>query len=103
MLIWDVVLLYRYFPQSEEKPFAFLAWVDEFLPLAFTGLFVNLGLFSHLVIMWMGPLQVHVQGLFYGAPYHDGIFKYSDHHYKFCGIHGSKFLPQIQELLQSVQ
>lgn len=21
--------------------------------------------------MWMGPLQVHVQGLFYGAPYHD--------------------------------
>ena len=71
MLIWDVVLLYRYFPQSEEKPFAFLAWVDEFLPLAFTGLFVNLGLFSHLVIMWMGPLQVHVQGLFYGAPYHD--------------------------------
>ena len=71
MLIWDVVLLYRYFPQSEEKPFAFLAWVDEFLPLAFTGLFVNLGLFSHLVIMWMGPLHVHVQGLFYGAPYHD--------------------------------
>lgn len=29
------------------------------------------GAFSHLVIMWMGPLQVHVQGLFYGAPYHD--------------------------------
>ena len=71
MLLWDVVLLYRYFPQSDEKAFVFLKWVDEFLPLAFTGLFVNLGLFSHLVIMWMGPLKVHVQGLFYGAPYHD--------------------------------
>lgn len=71
MLLWDVVLLYRYFPQSNEKAFVFLRWMDEFLPLAFTGLFVNLGLFTHLVIMWAGPLQVHVQGLFYGAPYHD--------------------------------
>lgn len=71
MLIWDVVLLYRYFPQSEEKAFVFLEWVDEFLSLAFTGLFVNLGLFSHLVLMWMGILKVHVQGLFYGAPYYD--------------------------------
>ena len=45
--------------------------VDQFLPLAFTGLFINIGLFAHLVIMWVGPLQVQVQGLFVGAPYHD--------------------------------
>ena len=26
MMVWDVVLLYRYFPQSEESPWAFLRW-----------------------------------------------------------------------------
>ncbi len=71
MLLWDVVLLYRYFPSSDTSAFLFLRWVDEFQPLAFTGLFVNLGLFTHLVIMWAGPLGVQVKGLFYGAPYHD--------------------------------
>ena len=71
MLLWDVVLLYRYFPSSDASAFLFLRWVDEFQPLAFTGLFVNLGLFTHLVIMWAGPLGVQVKGLFYGAPYHD--------------------------------
>ena len=71
MMVWDVVLLYRYFPQSEESPWTFLKWVDEFLPLAFTGLCTNIGLFAHLVICWVGPVGVQVKGLFYGAPYYD--------------------------------
>ena len=65
------ILLHQYFPQSEESPWTFLKWVDRFLPLAFTGLFTNLGLFAHLVIIWAGPIGVQVKGLFYGAPYHD--------------------------------
>ena len=56
MLLWDVVLLYEYFPQSDISAFLFLRWADEFLPLAFTGLCINIGLFAHLVIMWAGPL-----------------------------------------------
>ena len=71
MMVWDVVLLHRYFPQSSESPWTFLAWLDRFLPLALTGLLTTLGLFSHLVITWCGPLGVHVKGLFYGAPYYD--------------------------------
>lgn len=71
MLLWDVILLYRYFPQSDGSPWLFLQWVDRFLPLAFTGFCTNLGLFSHLVIIWAGPIGVQVKGLFYGAPYHD--------------------------------
>lgn len=71
MLAWDVVLLYRYFPQSERSPWLFLQWLDQFMPLALTGLFTNLGLFAHLVIIWAGPIGVQVKGLFYGAPYHD--------------------------------
>ena len=38
MMVWDVVLLHRYFPQSSESPWTFLAWLDRFLPLALTGL-----------------------------------------------------------------
>lgn len=71
MLIWDVVLLHRYFPESDVGAFEFLKWMDEFLPLALTGFLINMGLFSHLVIMWMGPIKVQVQGLFYGAPFYD--------------------------------
>ena len=50
MLVWDVLLLHRYFPQSREHPWLFLQWVDQFLPLALTGLFTTIGLFAHLVI-----------------------------------------------------
>lgn len=71
MLAWDVVLLYRYFPQSDRSPWRFLRWLDQFMPLALTGLFTNLGLFAHLVIIWAGPIGVQIKGLFYGAPYHD--------------------------------
>lgn len=71
MLIWDMVLLYRYFPQSDCGPWLFLRWLDQYMPLALTGLFTNLGLFAHLVIIWAGPIGVQVEGLFYGAPYHD--------------------------------
>ena len=71
MMVWDVVLLYRYFPQSDESPWTFLRWIDQFLPLSFTGLLTNIGLFSHLVICWFGPVGVQVKGLFYGAPYYD--------------------------------
>ena len=30
MLLWDVVLLYEYFPQSDISAFLFLRWADEF-------------------------------------------------------------------------
>ncbi len=61
----------EYFPQSDISAFLFLRWADQFLPLAFTGLCINIGLFAHLVIMWAGPLGKQVKGLFYGAPSHD--------------------------------
>ena len=71
MLIWNVILLHRYFPHTELGAFTFLKWIDAFLPLALSGLFMNIGMFSHLVIMWCSDIQVHVHGLFYGAPWHD--------------------------------
>lgn len=71
MMVWDVLLLQRYFPNSSLGAFTFLRWIDEFLPLALSGLFMNIGMFAHLVIIWCSEIGVCVHGLFYGAPWHD--------------------------------
>ncbi len=71
MLIWDVILLHRYFPHTDLGAFTFLKWIDAFLPLALSGLFMNVGMFAHLVIMWFSDIGVRVHGLFYGAPWYD--------------------------------
>ena len=71
MLIWNVILLHRYFPHTSLGAFTFFRWIDAFLPLALSGLFMNIGMFAHLVIMWFSDINVHVHGLFYGAPWHD--------------------------------
>ena len=71
MMVWYYKLLLNYFPKSQGSSFNFLRWFDRYRSLALSGGFVNIGLFAHLVIMYFGPLQVQVEGLFYGAPYHD--------------------------------
>lgn len=71
MMVWYYKMLLDYFPKSEGSKFAFLRWFDRYRSLAFSGGFVNIGLFAHLVIMYFGPLRVQVQGLFYGAPDYD--------------------------------
>lgn len=64
-------LLVRYFPEGKVSAFCFLEWFDRYPQLAPLGLFLSLGLFGHLVIMWTSPIKVQVQGLFYGAPMYD--------------------------------
>ena len=71
MVIWNLVLLHRYFPKSDVGAFVFLDWIDEYLYLALSGFFVNFGMFVHLVVMWFSKVGVRVHGLFYGAPEHD--------------------------------
>ncbi len=71
MLIWDVILLHRYFPHTHLGAFTFLKWIDAFLPLSLSGFFMNIGMFSHLVIMWFSDIGVRVHGIFYSAPWYD--------------------------------
>lgn len=71
LMVWYYKLLLNYFPLGRGSKYAFLRWFDRYHSLAFIGGFVNIGLFAHLVIMYFGPLQVQVEGLFYGAPTHD--------------------------------
>lgn len=73
-----LMILLDYFPKQKGSNFSFLAWMDKYRSLVITSCGVNVGLFSHLVIMWFGPLGVQVKGLFYGAPQYDvpALFAY---------------------------
>ena len=71
MGIWYFVLMLGYFPHGEGSPFSFLQWFDKCRALAFTGVFVNLGLYGHLVIMYFSPFHRKIMGLFYAAPSYD--------------------------------
>ena len=80
MLVWDVVLLHRYFPYTKNDAFAFLkkkssfsflTWIDTFLPLALSGLFLIVGMFAHLIIMWYSDIGAQTGGLFFSAPQYD--------------------------------
>ena len=70
-MIWDIVLLYRHFPRDNRPFFYFMEWMDHYKELPWIGFFTNIGLFSHLVIMWFSEVGEQVKGLFFGAPYHD--------------------------------
>lgn len=71
MLLWYLLALLDYFPQSEGSALAFLAWADKYPTLAWNGLFTNMGLFAHLVLMWVGPQGQRIQGLFFFQPDYD--------------------------------
>ena len=71
MLLFDFALIFRRFPDSNLSPFMFMRWADKYHSLTFSGLFMTVGLFSHLIIIWCSPLRVIVEGLWMGAPYHD--------------------------------
>ncbi len=71
LAVRQLKLMIDYFPKSEGSHFSFLAWFDKYPSLAVSGGMVGIGLFSHIVIMYFGPLRVRVEGLFYGAPEYD--------------------------------
>lgn len=71
MLLLNFRILRLAFPKSEGGMFDFLAWLEDYKLLAGVGLFMHLGLFAHIVLMWFGPVGEQVRGLFYGAPMYD--------------------------------
>ena len=71
MLFWYYLLLIRYFPSGNSSSMEFLEYFDKYPQLAFIGLFMALGIYGHLIIMWTGPVGKQVYGPFYGAPIYD--------------------------------
>lgn len=64
-------LMTKYFPKGNVGAACFLPWINKYPQLVMLGLFMSLGLFGHLVIMWSGAPRQHIQGLFYAAPMYD--------------------------------
>lgn len=64
-------LMSRYFPEGDTRSMDFIKWINKYPQLVFLGLFMSLGLFGHLVIMWSGAAGRQIQGLFYAAPAYD--------------------------------
>ena len=71
MAVWYYKLLIEYFPRGNGSSLEFLRWLDKYPQLAWIGIFIGIGLFAHLVLMWASPLGVQVKGLFYAAPGYD--------------------------------
>ncbi len=64
-------VLHKYFPLGTGNPLKFLAWIDEYPQLLFIGFLSTLALFAHIMLMWLSPWGIQVEGLFYHAPAHD--------------------------------
>lgn len=71
MLLYDFALIFRRFPDSNISPFLFFRWADRYGMLGAVGFCSTFALFAHLILMWLGPLQVVVEGLWVGAPFYD--------------------------------
>lgn len=72
VLIVDfTIVLHEFFPMGSGSPFKFLEWIDKYPQLPFIGFFSTLGLFVHLLLMWISPWGIQVDGFFYHAPRHD--------------------------------
>lgn len=64
-------LMTQYFSEGNISSMCFVSWVRKYPQLVMLGLFMSLGLFGHLVIMWSGQAGRQIQGLFYAAPVYD--------------------------------
>ncbi len=71
LAVRQLKLMLDYFPKSSGSRYSFLKWIDRYPTLTLAGGMIRLGLFSHIVIMYYGPLSVEVDGLFRGAPEYD--------------------------------
>lgn len=73
MMSWDLFLLRSRFPGKGDyrRSFLFLRWMQKYGALTLTGIFLNVGMFAHLVILWFSTVGVNVGGLFYCAPGYD--------------------------------
>ncbi|MBE6004240.1 MAG: hypothetical protein E7232_09205 [Lachnospiraceae bacterium] len=69
--VQQLKLMMDYFPKSRGGYFTFLKYFDKYPTLTLSGAMVRIGLFSHLIVMYFGPLREQVSGGFYGAPEYD--------------------------------
>lgn len=65
------VLLLEFFPKGRCSSLHFLKWFDKYPQLAFLGIFLSVGVYGHIFIMWTWPIGKQIYGLMYVAPEYD--------------------------------
>lgn len=70
LMVWYYAALLTAFGRAD-RSFAFVSWFDRHARLALTGLLLHVGLFSHILLRYLGPLHVVVDGLVRSAPAYD--------------------------------
>ena len=71
VMAWYHILLRRFFPVSKGSKAAFLLYFEQHPALIACNVFMSIGLYGHLVLMWFSKLQIHIDGPFYAAPQYD--------------------------------
>lgn len=71
MAVWYYVLLLEYFDVGVGSRMEFLKWIDKFPALFFCGIFISIGMYGHLILMWASRLGEQIQGFYYMAPQYD--------------------------------
>lgn len=78
MMVVNFLLLNDFFPRGRGHYLEFLYWMEEYRWLGISGFMMNIGLFSHLVIVWFrDDIGECVQGLYYSAKQYDVAALYS--------------------------
>ncbi|MBR5565520.1 MAG: exopolysaccharide Pel transporter PelG [Roseburia sp.] len=71
MAVWYYVLMAQYFPKGRCSSLHFLKWFDKYPQLSFLGVFLSIGVYGHIFIMWTWPIGKQIYGLMYVAPEYD--------------------------------
>ncbi|MDR6885376.1 exopolysaccharide Pel transporter PelG [Bacillus sp. 3255] len=67
-----VFVLLRAFPAKiSSNPYAFLRYVDKYPSLLWVGFLYNIGVWTHNMIVWMGPSGVWIEETFVYSPIYD--------------------------------
>ena len=71
MAIWYHILLRRFFPVVKGSRAEVLTGIEKHPALVGCGIFITIGLYGHLVLMWGSKLGIQIYGPFFAAPEYD--------------------------------
>ncbi len=71
MAVWYHSLLRKFFPKVDGSRAEFLKSFEKYPALIGCGVFMTIGLYGHLVLMWGSNLGIQIRGPFFAAPSYD--------------------------------
>lgn len=72
MMVSFFIIISRYLPKGQGTALRFLEWYDRTPEIGFIGFLMFLGMFGHILVMWwVSPLRVQIDGLLFCAPGYD--------------------------------